>query len=144
MGDRMVMSLSVILWNSIVVGGGGQLETWLMQKTMEVTMVLRTKVSSAAELKQMMPQMLGTDCSDYVSIGARLALLVQKRRKALDAAALPPAGAKGKRTLDYLRKWVPQTTAATLWPRIVARTDADGIRLGTTRQGPIRAQLDTG
>jgi hypothetical protein len=47
---------------------------------------------------------------------------MQKRRKALDRAAAPPTS-EGKRTLDYLCKAVPETTAAALWPCIVARTD---------------------
>ena len=34
--------------------GGSALETWLMQKALEVTMVLRTKVSSPAELEAML------------------------------------------------------------------------------------------
>ena len=34
--------------------GGSALETWLMQKALEVTMVLRTKVSSPAELETML------------------------------------------------------------------------------------------
>jgi len=57
------------------------------------------------------------------NVAERLATLVIKRRRAFNQSTPPPATKLGEKALDYLRKHVPQTTAAALWPRIVARTD---------------------
>ena len=60
--------------------------------------------------------------SGDLSVATRLALLVMKRKRILLAQS-PPTDPKERFAFDYLQSTVPHTTAATLWPCIVARTD---------------------
>eukprot|EP00966_Prymnesium_polylepis_P270616 6251836-Prymnesium_polylepis.1 len=77
-------------------------------------------------LEELMSQQVqgGTDPA-AVAVAERLALLVSKRKRAIKGVdAAPPEGSQKRRALDYLKLVAPHTTAAKLWPCIVARTDS--------------------
>jgi len=73
-----------------------------------------------AELKPEVKKILGTASSGELSVAMRLALLVVKRKRFLQAA---PSDPKERRAFDYVQQVAPHIMATTLWPCIVARTD---------------------
>jgi len=100
----------------------------LTPKTLDAIDAALAKLPSDATeevIKEAVLQVLGGRDAESppVKVAQKLALLVLKRRKALDPSAAPPTSKAMQRSLAYLREHVPQTTAATLWPVIVARTD---------------------
>lgn len=75
---------------------------------------------SKDKLKARVATIVGTKKS-HVAVGAKLALLVHKRRAALQSE--PPRDGPQLRALEYLRAAAPYKTAADLWPCIVKRLD---------------------